>query len=55
MKRVFYILLCIIAFVQVEAQTTRRDSVLTRARYLKSIYRTDDAIEQLAALIQPGR
>ena len=54
MKRVFYILLCIIAFVQVEAQTTHRDSVLTRARYLKSIYRTDDAIEQLAALIQPG-
>lgn len=36
------------------AQTTRRDSVLTQARYLKSIYRTDDAIELLSALIRPG-
>ena len=36
------------------AQTTHRDSVLAEARYLKSIYRTDDAIEKLSALVQPG-
>jgi tetratricopeptide (TPR) repeat protein len=35
------------------AQTTYRDSVLAEARYLKSIYRTDDAIEKLSALVQP--
>ena len=40
--------------VPLEAQTTHRDSVLTEARYLKSIYRTDDAIEMLSALVQPG-
>ena len=43
-----------IVFVPLGAQTTHRDSVLTRARYLKSIYRTDDAIEALSALLQPG-
>ena len=37
-----------------QAQTTHRDSVLAEARYLKSIYRTDDAIEMLSALVQPG-
>ena len=37
-----------------QAQTTHRDSVLVEARYLKSIYRTDDAIEKLSALVQPG-
>ena len=37
-----------------QAQTTHRDSVLAEARYLKSIYRTDDAIEKLSALVQPG-
>lgn len=36
------------------AQTTHRDSVLAQARYLKSIYRTDDAIEALSTLVQPG-
>ena len=36
------------------AQVTRRDSVLIHARYLKSIYRTDDAIEMLSTLVQPG-
>ena len=28
--------------------------MLAEARYLKSIYRTDDAIEKLSALVQPG-
>jgi tetratricopeptide (TPR) repeat protein len=37
-----------------QAQTTHRDSVLAEARYFKSIYRTDDAIEKLSALVQPG-
>ena len=37
-----------------QAQTTHRDSVLVEARYLKSIYRTDDAIEMLSTLVQPG-
>lgn len=40
--------------VPLGAQTTHRDSVLTQARYLKSIYRTDDAIEMLSGLVQPG-
>lgn len=40
--------------VPLGAQMTQRDSVLTRARYLKSIYRTDDAIEMLSTLVQPG-
>lgn len=40
--------------VPLGAQTTHRDSVLTEARYLKSIYRTDDAIEKLSALVRPG-
>ena len=35
-----------------QAQTTHRDSVLAEARYLKSIYRTDDAIEKYG---QKGR
>ena len=37
-----------------QAQTTHRDSVLAEARYLKSIYRTDDAIEKLSALVRPN-
>ena len=40
--------------VPLGAQTTHRDSILTQARYLKSIYRTDDAIELLSSLVQPG-
>lgn len=39
--------------VPMGAQTTRRDSVLTQARYLKSIFKTDEAIEQLAGLVTP--
>ena len=35
------------------AQTTPRDSVLSQARYLKSIYKTDEAIEALSALVKP--
>ena len=35
------------------AQTTHRDSVLAEARYLKSIYKIDEAIEKLSALVTP--
>jgi tetratricopeptide (TPR) repeat protein len=44
----------LLACVSLGAQTTHRDSVLTEARYLKSIYRTDDAVELLSTLVQPG-
>lgn len=33
------------------AQESHRDSVLLRARYLKSIYKTDEAIENLSSLV----
>ena len=44
----------LLASVSLGAQTSHRDSVLTEARYLKSIYRTDDAVELLSAQVQPG-
>ena len=53
MKR-FLLLICVVVCVPLGAQTSHRDSVLTQARYLKSIYRTDDAIELLSALVRPG-
>ena len=53
-KKVICLLLWLVVCVPLGAQTTRRDSVLTQARYFKSIYRTDDAIEMLSALVQPG-
>ena len=40
--------------VPLGAQTTHRDSVLAEARYLKSIYRTDDSIDTLSTLVKPG-
>ena len=39
--------------VPLGAQTLQRDSVLAHARYLKSIYKTDEAIEALSALVRP--
>ena len=44
----------LVCAVNISAQTTHRDTVLVEARYLKSIYRTDDAIEKLSALVPPG-
>ena len=35
------------------AQTSHRDSVLAQAKYLKSIYKTDEALEMLSALVNP--
>ena len=55
MKKAFYIyvVLWLLTSVPLGAQTTHRDSVLSQARYMKSIFRTDDAIEMLSELVQP--
>lgn len=55
MKKAFYlyVVLWLLASVPLGAQTTHRDSVLSQARYMKSIFRTDDAIEMLSELVQP--
>ncbi|MGM9739947.1 MAG: tetratricopeptide repeat protein, partial [Candidatus Cryptobacteroides sp.] len=44
----------LIISLTVGAQTTHRDSLILHARYLKSIFRTDDAIELLSSMVQPG-
>ena len=54
MKKLLYIVLWMVVCIPLAAQETHRDSVITRARYLKSIYRTDDAIDLLSELVQPG-
>ena len=54
MRKRVLLLLWVMVCVPLGAQTTHRDSVLAEARYLKSIYRTDDAIEMLSGLVQPG-
>ena len=52
-KSAIVLFIWMLGCVPVGAQNTHRDSVLTHARYLKSIYRTDEAIEELAALVSP--
>ena len=54
MRKFLTVMLWAAVCIPLAAQATHRDSVLTQARYLKSIYRTDDAIELLSALVQPG-
>ena len=54
MKRRLLTAALLVCAASLQAQTTHRDSVLAEARFLKSIYRTDDAIEKLSALVQPG-
>ena len=54
MRKALIVLFGLIVCVMSVAQTSHRDSVLTQARYLKSIFRTDDAIEALSALVGPG-
>ena len=54
MKRTLLILLWMVVCIPLGAQVTQRDSILAQARYLKSIYRTDDAIDMLSTLVQPG-
>jgi tetratricopeptide (TPR) repeat protein len=53
MRKIFFIAMWMMACVPLWAQTSHRDSLLAEARYLKSIYRTDDAIEKLSELVQP--
>ena len=53
-RRTGIILLWLLVCVPMGAQTNPRDSIIGQARYLKSIYRIDDAIEMLSALVQPG-
>ena len=47
-------MLWVVVCVPLGAQTTPRDSVLAQARYLKGIYKTDEAIEALSSLVRPG-
>ena len=54
MRRLLLAAALLVCAVNISAQTTHRDSVLAVARYLKSIYRTDDAIEKLSTLVQPN-
>ena len=54
MKRCLLTAALLVCAASLQSQTTHRDSVLAEARYLKSIYRTDDAIEKLSDLVQPG-
>ena len=54
MRRTLSIILLMAICLPLAAQKEHRDSVLTQARYMKSIYRTDEAIEALSALVQPG-
>ena len=52
MKKIL-LLMSLMVCVPLGAQTTHRDSVLTEARHLKSIYKTDEAIEKLSTLVVP--
>ena len=54
MRRTLLLALGLMVCVPLGAQTTQRDSALAQARYLKSIYRTDEAVEALSALVKPG-
>lgn len=54
MKRLIPILFCLIC-VPLGAQNTHRDSVIAEARYLKSIYKIDEAIDKLSTLVTPER
>ena len=54
MRKNVLLLLWLMVCIPLGAQTTHRDSILAEARYLKSIYRTDDAIEMLSGLVLPG-
>lgn len=54
MKKVLFVVLMVAAWGQLGAQS-HRDSVINQARYLKSIFRTDDAIELLSTLVEPEK
>ena len=54
MRKLGFVLLWLTVCVPLGAQESQRDSVLAQARYLKSIYRTEDAIEALSSLVKPS-
>jgi tetratricopeptide (TPR) repeat protein len=56
MKRFFLLAtaLLVIPMAAQPADSLARRTVLTEARYLKSIFKTDAAIERLSALVNPG-
>lgn len=53
MKKTIFLLLWIVICVPAGAQTGQRDSVLAQARYLKSIFKTNEAIEALVSVMSP--
>lgn len=53
-KQLIILVLCLLC-VPLGAQNTHRDSVIAEARYLKSIYKIDEAIEILSSLVTPER
>ncbi|MBR0110616.1 MAG: tetratricopeptide repeat protein [Bacteroidales bacterium] len=54
MKKVLFLLLWMAVCLPLGAQTAvQRDSVLTEARRLKSIYKTDEALDLLSTLVVP--
>ncbi len=56
MRRILISTVCLLAVCfSGRAQENHRDSVLAQARYLKSIYKTDDAIEELSSLVSQER
>ena len=50
MRKTLLLALGLMVCVPLGAQTTQRDSALAQARYLKSIYRTDEAVEVLRSI-----
>ncbi len=53
MKYSFLTVVLITLCVSAGGQSAHRDSVLAQARYLKSIYRIDDAVETLLTIVRP--
>lgn len=52
MRRILISIVCLLTVcISGRAQESHRDSVLVQARYLKSIYKTDEAIEELSSLV----
>ena len=55
LRRTLLLSIWLMVCVPMWAQTDHRDSLLTQARYLKSIYKTDEATELLSGLVNPEK
>ena len=55
MRRLILLALWMMVCVPLGAQTTHRDSLIVRSRYLRSVLRTDEAIGLLSTLVSPER